>query len=108
METKPRGPLLAPDKHFLDQWQIGGPIGKEELFILILSGLVLLVAILVGILAITSDLLSADQPSIRKGIEQRLVWFGETPNLIDDQQTGIRSIVADGDNQIFDLRHPDT
>ena len=110
METKPLGPLSGPDERLLDKWRTGGPIGRQELFILILSGLILLIAILMGIIAITSDLLNgmdADQIKIRNGIEQRLVWFGVTPNLTDDQQTGIRPTSEDGHNQTVGPRQQD-
>jgi hypothetical protein len=111
METSPLGALMESDERFLEKWRKGGPIGKQELFILILSGLVLLIGILVGIMVITSDLLDgmdADQAAIRNGMEQRLAWFGVTPNLTDDQQTRIRPISEDGHNQIFCLRQQDT
>jgi len=84
---------------------------KQERFILILSGLDFLIGFLVGIMAITSDLLGgmdADQAAIRNGMEQGFTWFGATPNLTNDQQTGIRPIFEDRHNQIFGLRQRDT
>ena len=109
--TKLRGPLSEPGKHFPENWLKGGPISKQELLILILSGLVLLIMILVGIIAITSDLLDgmdADQGVIRNGMEQRLAWYGETSNLTDDQQTGTGPISDDGHDQFLGLRQQDT
>jgi hypothetical protein len=104
METLPLGPLMEPDERLLEKWRQGEPIGKQELLILVLSGLVLLIGILVGIMVITSDLLEgidADQAAIRNGMEQRLGWFGETPNLTDSQHTRISTFFEDGHNQVF-------
>jgi hypothetical protein len=75
METSPLGPLTEPDERFLEKWHQVEPLGKQELLILVLSGLVLLIGILVGIMVVTSDLLDgmdADQAAIRNGMGQRL------------------------------------
>jgi hypothetical protein len=54
MDTGPRAPLSEPDKDFVSAWREGK--GKRDIIILALSAFVLLVGILLGIAAITSDL----------------------------------------------------
>ena len=111
MDSKPLGPLSEPGNRLPENWRMGGPIGKQESFILILSWLVLLIGILMGIMAITSDLLDgmdADSAAIRRGTDPRPAWFGERPNLTDEQHAGIKPISEDEHSQIFGLRQHDT
>ena len=75
--TPPRMPLLEPDTRFPMKWRKGRHLDKQDVFILILSGLVLLIGILVGIAAITEDLLDGmdeDQSETRMGRDKS--WLG--------------------------------
>jgi len=107
MDTKPLGPFSEPDKYCLEKWRKGAPLDKRDIFILILSGLVLLIGILVGMMAITSDLFAGmekEPAPIRNGTAQRLAWFGDTPNLTDDQRAQIRPILEDEHSRVFGPR----
>jgi Spy/CpxP family protein refolding chaperone len=105
--TPPRMPLLEPDTRFLVKWHKGRHLDKQDVFILILSGLVLLIGILVGIAAITEDLfdgMDEDQSETRNGTGQKLAWFSETLMLTDDQRAQIRSIFKDEHSRMVGLR----
>jgi hypothetical protein len=113
VDAKPVDPLLEPDTCFHAKWRKGIHL-DQDVFILILAGLVLLIVILVGITAITAitddlyDGMDEDQSETRKGAEQRSAWSSGTLDLVDDdQQAQIRPILEDEQCRIFGLR-PDS
>jgi hypothetical protein len=57
MNPKSLRALSGPEKTALEGWRKGGPIDKQGISILILSGLVLLIGILLGLKTIAADLL---------------------------------------------------
>ena len=98
VEMKPLGPPLDPYKQILKKWRMGGPLDKQGILILILSGLVLLIGILLGIMVITSDLFAGLEESpaaIRNGTGQRLVVFSGALNRTSAQQVKTKLILKD-------------
>ena len=107
MEIFQPGQLSELDTRALVTPREGRRLDKQDVVILILSGIVLLIGILVGIMTITSDLLNgldADQASTKNGRAQTSAWLAAPPYPNLDQQPGGRPTSADLRNRMPSLR----